>query len=53
MKKETFSGLTKELNNDLSTLKEAFHWLTDRQIMAAIGYARTYPDEIKKLTVVS
>ncbi|NCO67165.1 MAG: hypothetical protein COY75_04490 [Nitrospirae bacterium CG_4_10_14_0_8_um_filter_41_23] len=38
-----------ELNNDLPTLKEAFHWLTDRQIMAAIGYAKTYPDEIKKL----
>jgi uncharacterized protein (DUF433 family) len=38
-----------ELNNDIHALKEAFHWLTDRQIMAAIGYANTYPDEIKKL----
>ena len=35
------------LNNDLAALKEAFHWLTDRQIMAAIGYARIYPDEIE------
>lgn len=39
----------KELNNDLSALKESFHWLTDRQIMAAIGYAKAYPDEIGKL----
>ncbi|MEW6416868.1 MAG: hypothetical protein AB1480_01965 [Nitrospirota bacterium] len=38
-----------ELNNDIHALKETFHWLTDRQIMAAIGYAKTYPDEIKKL----
>lgn len=38
-----------ELNNNLSALKKAFHWLTDRQIMAAIGYAKTYPEEIKKL----
>ncbi|MEK6692907.1 MAG: hypothetical protein AABY44_05710 [Nitrospirota bacterium] len=38
-----------ELNNNLSALKKAFHWLTDRQIMAAIGYAKTYPEEIKRL----
>lgn len=38
-----------ELNHDLSALREAFHWLTERQIMAAIGYARTYPDEIEML----
>ncbi|MEW6410168.1 MAG: hypothetical protein AB1488_08695 [Nitrospirota bacterium] len=38
-----------ELNNDFNALKESFHWLTDRQLMAAIGYARTYPDEIEKL----
>jgi len=38
-----------ELNNDIHALKEAFHWLTDRQIMAAIGYAKTYPEEIEKL----
>jgi uncharacterized protein (DUF433 family) len=36
-----------ELNNDLSALKDAFHWLTDRQLMAAIGYAKIYPDEIE------
>ena len=36
-----------ELNNDLAALKEVFHWLTDRQIIAAIGYAKTYPDEIE------
>jgi len=37
-----------EFNNDLSALKEAFHWLTDRQIMAANGYAKAYPDEIER-----
>jgi uncharacterized protein (DUF433 family) len=42
-----------ELKNDLNALKEAFHWLTDRQIMAAIGYAKTYPDEIKKLIEIN
>ena len=36
-----------ELNNDLAALKEVFHWLSDRQIIAAIGYARIYPDEIE------
>jgi uncharacterized protein (DUF433 family) len=36
-----------ELNNDITALKDAFHWLTDRQIMAAIGYAKIYPDQIK------
>jgi uncharacterized protein (DUF433 family) len=38
-----------DLRDDLPALKEAFHWLTDRQIMAAIGYARIYPDEIEML----
>ncbi|MFZ3136880.1 MAG: hypothetical protein WA126_05745 [Thermodesulfovibrionales bacterium] len=38
-----------ELNSDLHGLKEAFHWFTDRQIMAAIGYAKAYPDEIQGL----
>ena len=38
-----------ELNSDLHDLKEAFHWLTDRQIMAATGYAKAYPDEIQEL----
>ncbi len=44
-----FISAHQELNNNLSALKKAFHWLTDRQIMAAIGYAKTYPEEIKKL----
>ncbi|MFH1075885.1 MAG: DUF433 domain-containing protein [Pseudomonadota bacterium] len=35
------------LNSDLARLKKAYHWLTEQQIMAAIGYYRTYPDEIK------
>jgi len=36
-----------ELDNDITALKDAFHWLTDRQIMAAIGYAKIYPDGIE------
>lgn len=44
-----FISAYQELNNNLSALKKAFHWLTDRQIMAAIGYAKTYPEEIKGL----
>lgn len=38
-----------DLKDDLPSLKESFHWLTDRQIMAAMGYARRYPDEIEML----
>jgi uncharacterized protein (DUF433 family) len=38
-----------DLKDDFSALKESFHWLTDRQIMAAIGYARIYTDEIEML----
>jgi uncharacterized protein (DUF433 family) len=38
-----------DLKDNLFTLKESFHWLTDRQILAAIGYERTYPDEIAAL----
>jgi uncharacterized protein (DUF433 family) len=38
-----------ELNHDFAALKEAFHWLTERQLLAAIGYARTYPEEIQRL----
>jgi uncharacterized protein (DUF433 family) len=27
-------------------LKEAFHWLSDTQLRAALAYAETYPEEI-------
>ncbi len=37
------------LNNDFNALKKAFHWLTERQLLAAIGYAKTYPKEINAL----
>lgn len=38
-----------ELHQDFAALKEAFHWLADRQLLAAIGYAKTCPDEIQRL----
>lgn len=37
------------LDNDFNALKKAFHWLTERHLLAAIGYAKTYPEEIKAL----
>ena len=37
------------LNNDFNGLKKAFHWLTERQLMAAIGYAKAYPEDIRVL----
>ncbi len=29
-------------------LKEAFHWLSDTQLRAALAYAKAYPDEIEE-----
>lgn len=29
-------------------LKEAFHWLSDTQLRAALAYAEAYPDEIEE-----
>ncbi len=37
------------LNNNFNTLKKAFHWLTENQLLAAIGYAKAYPEEINSL----
>ena len=38
----TFKGL----NKDFKRLKKAYHWLTERQLRAAIGYYNAYRDEI-------
>jgi uncharacterized protein (DUF433 family) len=33
---------------DLATLRQAFHWLQERQLQAALRYAEAYPDEIEQ-----
>ncbi len=37
------------LDNNFNALKKAFHWLSERQLLAAIGYAKTYSEEINAL----
>ena len=34
------------LGQDLARLKEAYHWLSDAQLRAALGYCAAYPAEI-------
>jgi uncharacterized protein (DUF433 family) len=37
------------VGKNLSRLKRAYHWLTGPQLQAAIGYYKTYPEEIDRL----
>jgi len=37
------------LDKDFKALGKAFHWLTERQLLAAVGYAKAYPEEIGSL----
>ena len=37
------------VNNKLSRLRKAYHWLSDQQLQAAIGYYAAYRDEIDRL----
>ena len=37
------------LNNNFNALKKTFHWLTEKQLLAAIGYAKAYPEKINAL----
>lgn len=37
------------LDRDERRLRQAYHWLSDRQILAALGYYRAYPEEIDDL----
>lgn len=34
------------MDEDWSALREAFHWLSEEQLRAALLYYRTFPDEI-------
>ncbi|MDY7030794.1 MAG: DUF433 domain-containing protein [Thermodesulfobacteriota bacterium] len=36
----------KSVNQDFERLKKAYHWLTEQQLRAAIGYYTAYQDEI-------
>lgn len=38
----TFRGLSE----DWDQLKQAYHWLSEQQLRAALAYAKAYPDEI-------
>lgn len=40
-----FKGLEKDINR----LRKAYHWLTEQQLRAAIGYYRIYHEEIDRL----
>lgn len=37
------------VGKDEGRLREAYHWLSERQILAALGYDRMYPREIEEL----
>ena len=38
----------KSLDRDLTHLREAYHWLAEPQLRAALGYYAAYPDEIDR-----
>ena len=39
----------KGVDEDFNRLQKAYHWLTGQQLMSAIGYYKTYPEEIDLL----
>ncbi len=41
------------LGQDERRLRKTYSWLSDRQLLAALGYFRAYPDEIKRLIAVN
>ena len=38
----------RELAEDWARLQTAYHWLTERQLRAALAYSVAYPDEIQR-----
>lgn len=38
----------RSVENSWARLKEAFHWLSDTQLRAALAYAEAYPDEVEE-----
>jgi uncharacterized protein (DUF433 family) len=41
----TYTGV----GEDFSRLQKAYHWLTEQQLRAAIGYYKAYKDEVDRL----
>lgn len=39
----------KSLGRDFTRLRQAYHWLTEAQLRAALGYYAAYPEEIDRL----
>src|SRR3990172_1691826 len=39
----------KGVREDFARLREAYHWLTEQQLRAAVGYYVLYPEEIDRL----
>lgn len=39
----------KGVDEDFNRLQKAYHWLTGQQLRSAIGYYKTYPEEIDLL----
>ncbi len=39
----------RSVNHDFSRLQKAYHWLTERQLRAAIGYYTAYREEIDEV----
>jgi uncharacterized protein (DUF433 family) len=39
----------KGVGEDFDRLHQAYHWLTEQQLKAAVGYYRVYPEEINHL----
>lgn len=38
----------KSLDRDVARLRDAYHWLSEAQLRAALGYYAAYPDEIER-----
>ena len=39
----------RSVNQDFSRLQKAYHWLTEQQLRAALGYYKVYREEIDEL----
>ncbi len=39
----------RDMDSSWERLREAFHWLTEHQLRAALAYAEAYPDEIEEI----
>ena len=39
----------RSVDEDANRLRQAYHWLTEQQIGAALGYYKAYPEDIERL----